>query len=401
MRTLLSALLLVPAMARAADEPKLNQLTPKEIEAGWILLFDGKTTFGWSAPEDSKWKIEEGALVPEGDKPSTLVTTTAFGDYELAFEYKAKTPDWKLLLRSDAKGGQPGGGLLPGPSRETKDWWKVRVTVEGAKTTEHRADLPGSSIGYVSLRSDPIGEGKRDSGHIAVTGTGFTIRNIKLRPLKPTALFNGKDLKGWKLFEGDAARKKSEFTVTKDGWLGVKNGPGDLQSEGQWADFLLQLECKTNGKNLNSGIFFRCLPGEYQMGYEAQVHNGFQEAEKEYTLEIYDPATHELKEKRKEKFKAIDYGTGAIYRRIPARFQVSKDDEWFAMTVAAQARHLATWVNGVQVVDWTDNRPLAANARQGAYLKKGPISIQGHDPTTDLLFRNFRIAEVKPMPEMK
>jgi hypothetical protein len=37
---------------------------------------------------------------------------------------------------------------------------------------------------------------------------------------------------------------------------------------------------------------------------------------------------------------------------------------------------------------------MADNARQGCYLKKGPISIQGHDPTTDLLFRNIRIAEL-------
>ena len=66
------------------------------------------------------------------------------------------------------------------------------------------------------------------------------------------------------------------------------------------------------------------------------------------------------------------------------------------MTVAARGRHLATWVNGVQVVDWTDNRPLAANAREGCYLKQGPISIQGHDPTTDLSFRNLRIAELPP-----
>jgi hypothetical protein len=33
------------------------------------------------------------------------------------------------------------------------------------------------------------------------------------------------------------------------------------------------------------------------------------------------------------------------------------------------------------------------NARQGQCLNAGPISIQGHDPTTNLSFRNFRIAE--------
>ena len=49
--------------------------------------------------------------------------------------------------------------------------------------------------------------------------------------------------------------------------------------------------------------------------------------------------------------------------------------------------------NGIQVVDWVDNRPMNANPRNGCRLEAGHISIQGHDPTTDLSFRNLRIAE--------
>jgi hypothetical protein len=60
----------------------------------------------------------------------------------------------------------------------------------------------------------------------------------------------------------------------------------------------------------------------------------------------------------------------------------------------ARGRHFATWVNGIQMVDWTDNRPEHDNARNGCRLKKGPISLQGHDPTTDLSFRNLRIADL-------
>jgi hypothetical protein len=64
------------------------------------------------------------------------------------------------------------------------------------------------------------------------------------------------------------------------------------------------------------------------------------------------------------------------------------------MTVVADGRHIATWVNGVQTVDWTDNRPPKDNARNGCRLEKGAISLQGHDPTTDIDFRNLRIAEL-------
>jgi hypothetical protein len=220
-------------------------------------------------------------------------------------------------------------------------------------------------------------------------GGKIALRNIKLRPhgLKP--IFNGKDLTGWREFPG----RKSKFTVTPEGWIHVKNGPGDLQTEGQWDDFVLQIDCLSNGDHLNSGVFFRCRPNEYQNGYEAQIHNGFSAPPgKEYTIEEYDPTTHKLTGKTKARYTAIDYGTGAIYRRMPARFQAAKDHEWFTMTVVARGNHIATWVNGLQMVDWTDNRPQSDNARTGCKLGKGPISLQGHDPTTDLSFRNIRIA---------
>jgi hypothetical protein len=79
---------------------------------------------------------------------------------------------------------------------------------------------------------------------------------------------------------------------------------------------------------------------------------------------------------------------------MPARLQAARDREWFTMTIAARGRHLAVWVNGIQVTDWVDNRPLNSNARLGCRLEKGPISLQGHDKTTDLSFRNIRIASL-------
>ena len=65
------------------------------------------------------------------------------------------------------------------------------------------------------------------------------------------------------------------------------------------------------------------------------------------------------------------------------------------MTVLAVGPRLRTWVNGYPTVEWVDERPVNANARSGRKLDGGPISIQGHDPTTDLLFRNIRIVEIE------
>jgi hypothetical protein len=202
-------------------------------------------------------------------------------------------------------------------------------------------------------------------------GAKLRLRKIKFLPFKLEPIFNGRDLDGWKVFPGE--KYKSKFSVTPEGWLNVKDGPGDLQTEKQYAHFVLQLECISNGNMLNSGIFFRCMADQYQKGYEAQIQNGY--LNKDRTL-------------------PIDYGTGAIYRRVKARKVVSDDKKWFTMTVLARGKHIATWVNGYQTVDWDDDRKESDNPREGCKTGKGHISIQGHDPTTDLSFRNLRIAEL-------
>ena len=70
------------------------------------------------------------------------------------------------------------------------------------------------------------------------------------------------------------------------------------------------------------------------------------------------------------------------------------------MTLVATGSHMATWVNGRQVSDWTDTRPADANPRKGLRLEAGTLSLQGHDPTTDLLFRALKIAEVPMRPAL-
>src|SRR5579875_161737 len=374
MHRLLTPLLVVSLAVpcRAADETKPNTLTSKEIAEGWILLFDGETTFGWDAA--GKPAVREGVLIHGGDEDVHAATTTAFQAYELKLEY---------LIEKTAKDAAP-VTWQSGPCCEIpiyKDWATASVNVGGVRFGQ-------DNFPKLLVETQTISFG-------VPKGNKLSLRNVKLKPLKAKPIFNGNDLSGWKKFESDPKRAKSQFTVTEDGLLSIKNGPGDLQTTGEWSDFVLQLECKTNGDNLNSGVFFRCIPGQYQNGYEAQINNRAAKQPKTYTIEEYDPKTHKLAAKKKIDNWSQDFGTGAIYRRIPARRAAAKDREWFTMTVVARGRHFATWVNGIQVVDWTDNRPENENARNGCRLKKGPISLQGHDPTTDLSFRNIRIADLK------
>jgi hypothetical protein len=223
---------------------------------------------------------------------------------------------------------------------------------------------------------------------------------------------------GWKVIPDH----KSVFTVTDKGELNVKNGNGDIQSDGQWDDFVLQLDVFSNGPHLNSGVFFRCQPGQFWSGYEAQVRNewvtdvvlkdgtklsgSYTPKGDEVSFQVFQVngkqarATREVKKFAKSDVVQrtdhrdipIDYGTGGLYNRQPARKVVSSDYEWFTMTVVANGAHTGIWVNGYQTSDYTDTRPQNATARQGTKVDKGSVSLQGHDPTTDLSFRNIRIA---------
>jgi hypothetical protein len=366
------ALLILGAVTVAvpADEKKSDLRSSKEAD-GWLRLFDGEGTFGWEI--DGEAAVKDGELVLGGKKETTARLTTEFGDAQIRLEYRKVEGSGVELAHRGAT------AVLLAPNKKgvvTEEW-----TASGGKLTRKG----GKEVRLTADRGAPT---------LRVPAGGrLHMRSLMLRPLGTKSLFNGKDLTGWKVFP----QRKSQFTVTSEGWLNVKDGPGDLQTEGQWADFVLQLECISNGKHLNSGIFFRALPDQYQQGYEAQIRNEFtEEPKQEYTIEEFDPKTHQPGEKRKVKSVAVDYGTGAIYRRQPARKQMSKDGEWFAMTIVAHGRHLATWVNGVQVTDWTDNRAPNVNARSGCRLEKGCVTIQGHDPTTDLSFRNLRVAELPP-----
>jgi hypothetical protein len=374
MRTsLLSACLIFTCTmpAAAQDKARPNTLTPKEIADGWILLFDGETTFGWTAPVGSL-SAENGRLSIGGAQQASAQTVaSSLFAYDLQFESRAEGKDEGVRLAI-----MP--GIVVGLSSDDKAKWRAGILQVRGGT---EAVIDGNTFG---------GMGRIDPSWSAKMGSQLLLRNVKLRPHDMKPLFNGKDLTGWKVFPG----RKSEFSV-EDGAIVCKNGPGDLQTEGKYANFILQLECRSNGKHLNSGAFFRCKPNEYQNGYEAQIHNNFTaDPPKTYVIEEYDPSTHELIAKKKVQSAASDYGTGAIYRRVPARKDVAKDGEWFTMTVVAHGNHIATWVNGVQQVDWYDNRPASDNPRTGCRLEAGHISFQGHDPTTNLSFRNIRIAEL-------
>jgi len=364
-----------------ASEPGL--LTEEELAAGWISLFDDESLYGWRPVADADWKVVDGAIVVTTGEVGLLRTTTQFSDYVLKVDFRAaKGTNSGIFLRTS-----------PQPKDPSVDCYELNIADSGTFTT---GSLVGRKAAQVVAESGKwhTFEVSLQRGHVTVKldgnavldyvdpkppGRGFIglqhnsgkveMRNIKLKPLGLASLFSGKDLTGWVTHPD----MKSVFSVTPEGHLNVKNGRGQIETDGKYGDFVLQLEGISNGKHLNSGIFFRCIPGDVMMGYESQIHNGYEGG---------------------DRTKPIDCGTGGIFRRQNARKVIADDFEWFAKTIIAEGPHIAVWVNGTQVTDWTDKREPDENPRRGLRLEPGTIMIQGHDPTTDLSFRNLRAAEM-------
>ncbi len=359
-------------------------LSAAEIEEGWISLFDGETLFGWNQVTKTDWKVVDGTIQATSGEIGLLCTTTQFADYILRVDFLAEEKtNSGIFLRTSPKPKSPTydcyelniappsnsfpTGSFVGREKVTPDcqpgkWHTFEVRVQGPVL---EVKLDGE---VVSTLEDSAYLGKGFIGLQHNEGK-VQFKNVSLKPLGLKSIFNGKDLTGWKQYP----EMVTKFSVTEEGAIRAQDGPGQLETEGLYANFVLQMQAKTNAENLNSGVFFRSIPGDKMMGYESQIHNG---------IEGDDPT------------KPVDSGTGAIFRRSVARKVVSKDKQWLTKTLIAEGAHISVWVNGYQVTDWTDQRKPDENPRRGQRLTAGSIILQGHDPTTDVLFRNFQIQEL-------
>ena len=368
-------------------------LTAQQISEGWISLFDGRSLFGWDVPRVTNWHVEDGAVVADGGEKSLLLTPFQFDDFELRCSFHLSAGgNSGLFLRTAENAANP-----------AKDTYELNIC------DSHATHKTGSLVGRFVAENVPSVEGAWhdfrvlcEGPHIQVwlddiqivdfTDTSDAVRltgrlglqmnqgraayrNVLIRPLNFRPLFNGKDTNGWRVVPGS----KSQFTVV-DSLLHVSNGPGFLETTETFGEFAMKVEARINGDGFNSGVFFRAKPGTEKApshGYEMQLHNGFKDGDRN---------------------KPVDSGTGAIFRRVPARYVIANDHEFLTAVLIAQGDRFASWVNGYQVVNWQDIRQPNENPREGRRLEAGHLSLQGHDPTTDLDFRSIDICPFGKIP---
>ncbi len=160
-----------------------------------------------------------------------------------------------------------------------------------------------------------------------------------------TKLFNGKNLKGWKVHG-------TEKWYVENGELICESGPdkqyGYLASDKDYKDFELTVEFKQES-NGNSGVFFHStIDGTKITGWQAEV------APKGHsTGGIYE-----------------SYGRGWLIKPEPALEDVLKEGEWNTLTVKMKGDVVETFLNGTKMITLQDEKIGAAT---------GKIALQIHD----------------------
>ena len=201
-------------------------------------------------------------------------------------------------------------------------------------------------------------------------------RSADAPPAGFTALFNGKNLDGWKVHAG-----KMEVWSADKGMIVVDGrGGGWLMTEKEYGDFELRLEYRLP-KRGNSGVALRApLQGDpaYQ-GMEIQV----------------------LDDENYKGIKPAQY-TGAIYDVVPPSKSVTKPaGEWNVMRIVAKGRQITVELNGTRIVDanldeYKDrvkaNPEKKLAAHPGLLRTTGHLGLQSHDGRVE-----FRSLFVKPL----
>ena len=307
-----------PSQEPGTRPPVLTGFSPlskEDLDNGNVQLFDGISTFGWikTGGKDELCVKEHGSISDMIGKPFKGLTSDKTADWDLTAEHRLT---------------------------------RFRLQFEGDEATHHNGDLSVSAnVGTAGDKNSRI------------------LTKIRVQPSQHPRLTEA----DWKPAVGESQ------ATWADGVLELTGGSGMVESASEYGDFILQLEYFTE-KGINSGVFFRCIPGEMMNGYECQIFNS--------------PPEDDYK-------KFIGTDTGGIFRRQVGRNVGPKDGEWNFLTIAARGAKIATWVNGIQVTDWEDTRKEHENPRNGKRLKSGTIQLQGHDPSTKIQFRNFRIAEIE------
>ncbi len=173
------------------------------------------------------------------------------------------------------------------------------------------------------------------------------------------SLFNGRNLRGWKVYAG------ANWRVQNGELVGPSDSAGWIGTVAEYDNFILRGEFwvdKGSTDEGNSGVFFRAKPTStpWRDGYEMQIS-------------LQDPRNP----------------TGSIYDRVPTHLEhmreIAPERQWNTFEIRACGPHIQITINGETVQDCT----LHEHTR-------GVIGLQQHHPGMVVKFRNLRLKQLSP-----
>lgn len=175
---------------------------------------------------------------------------------------------------------------------------------------------------------------------------------------KPVALFNGKDLSGWK---PSASTSSSSWKVENGTLITPGNGP-ELINDSKFQDFKLHVEFNC-GENSNSGVYLR---GRYEVQIE--------------TDSVEEPPSHH---------------TGGVYGFLaPSPELPRKSGEWQTFDITLIGRTISVVQNGQTVINNQEIPGITGGALDSHEELPGPIYLQGGEKG-HVAYRNIVITPAK------
>jgi hypothetical protein len=430
------AVLLVLALSSGAS---IGLAADEAPPPGFVALFNGKDLNGWyglghTDPRDlaklsaeakaakrqadseafkAHWKIEDGALVNDGNGPYAT-TEREYGDIELTLEYKtvAKadsgvylrgTPQVQIWDTTEAGGkwslgankgsgglwnnspAAPGKDPLARADRPFGEWNTLRIVqvgeitsvwLNGTLVVDHARmenfwdrSMPLPARGPIQLQTHG-GEIRWRHVYLREIPAAEATRFLRERDnANFTEIFNGRDFTGWK-------GPVDEYEIV-DGALRCRPGKGGtIYTEREYGDFTARLEFRLPPGG-NNGLAIR-YPGEGDAAYAGMCE-----------LQVLDDSS--------PKYATLDPRQyhGSIYGMVPSHRGYQRPvGEWNYEQVTVRGSHITVELNGTRIVDAdvsTVTSFMANTPHPGKDRTRGHFGFAGHDDPVE--FRAVSIRE--------
>lgn len=415
------AFVAVAAMATVCSCHKDNTLTSAEKAEGWELLFNGEDLSGWKDFNGTEitngWKVVDGCVQAPGDGSDGsgyIVTTKKYENFELTWDWKLTHGGNSGMLYHVVEHPYFKVPYVTGPEYQLIDnegWEEVNAPTKLEEWQKIGVDYAMHLPDYSKMKINPVGQWNNskivfDNGHVehwlngekivefeawtddwfARKGSGkwanapeygishdgviclqdhgdpASFKNIKIKelPRKSGNTVVLDDLKNWEGF-GSGKWYKDE-----DNNLVIENGDdrlyGYLCTREYYQDFDLTLEFLQVADG-NSGVFFHSFIEGYNHvhGWQCEVA-----PKGDDTCGIYE-----------------SYGRGWLEQIPDEKEEILKVGEWNSLRLRVEGDRVQTWLNGVAMVDLSDE--LIGST-------PGRIMLQIHDGTNTIVkWRNIQL----------